>query len=71
MDGISIFENEFLYVIIQIKLVLIFLKLFNKLEWFSPWNIIDQLKTTNKISESNILLTLENIFSEKKNPIQK
>ncbi len=70
MDGISIFENEIFIRNHSNKIRSSdILKLFpNELEWFSPWNIIDQLKTTNKISESNniLLITLENIFSEKK-----
>ena len=70
MDGISIFENEIFIRNHSNKIRSSdILKLFpNELEWFSPWNIIDQLKTANKISESNniLLITLENIFSEKK-----
>ena len=70
MDGISIFENEIFIRNHSNKIRSSdILKLFpNALEWFSPWNIIDQLKTANKISESNniLLITLENIFSEKK-----
>tara|TARA_B100000676_G_scaffold307959_1_gene367609 strand:- start:18 stop:1418 length:1401 start_codon:yes stop_codon:yes gene_type:complete len=69
MDAISIFENEIFMRNHSSKIKSSdILKLFpNESEWDSPWNIIDQLKTNNKLSKTNNILleTLENILSER------
>jgi len=68
MDIISIFENEiFMRNHSSLMRSSDILKIFpNNIEWISPWNIIDQIKTDPNLSESNdkLLSILETVLDD-------